>query len=68
MNTSFSNKSLLEYHKRMFTLLPFRNTGGAGRGDQRGNVIGGVILHDKKQYWGKCNVHYHRGMIAGVCD
>lgn len=27
------------------------NTGGHGRGNQAGNIIGGVILHDKKQYW-----------------
>lgn len=30
-------------------------------------MIGDVILHDKKKYWGVNgkNVHYHRGMLAG---
>lgn len=41
------------------------NTGGHGRGDQRGRIIGDVINHGKHQFWGQQNVHYHQGMAAG---
>lgn len=45
--------------------LEVSNTGGHGRGDQKGDIIGGVILHDKKQFWGQAGIHYHNGMAAG---
>jgi hypothetical protein len=36
------------------------NTGGAGRGSDRGSIIGDVINHGKKQYWtGGRGYHYH---------
>jgi len=47
------------------SIMNVASTGGHGRGDQSGNIIGGVILHDKKKFWGKSNVHYHQGMKAG---
>eukprot|EP01087_Luapelamoeba_hula_P024590 TRINITY_DN9424_c0_g1_i1.p1 TRINITY_DN9424_c0_g1~~TRINITY_DN9424_c0_g1_i1.p1 ORF type:complete len:377 (-),score=51.75 TRINITY_DN9424_c0_g1_i1:76-1185(-) len=47
------------------SIMSVSNTGGHGRGDQSGNIIGGVILHDKKQFWGKSKVHYHQGMAPG---
>lgn len=28
-------------------------------------VVGSVILHDKRQFWGKANTHYHNNMKAG---
>ena len=36
-----------------------------GRGGQAGSVVGDVILKGKKQYWGRPNMHYHNGMLAG---
>ena len=47
------------------SIMALSNTGGAGRGGQEGSIIGDVINHGKKQYWGKPGVHYHRGMRAG---
>jgi ADP-ribosyl-[dinitrogen reductase] hydrolase len=47
------------------SIMDLSSTGGAGRGNQQGNIIGDVINHGKKQYWGKPNMHYHRGMKAG---
>jgi ADP-ribosylglycohydrolase len=47
------------------SIMALSNTGGAGRGGQEGSIIGDVINHGKKQYWGKQGVHYHRGMAAG---
>jgi ADP-ribosylglycohydrolase len=42
------------------------NTGGAGRGGDKGSVIGDVIFHGKKKYWRSgSGFHYHRGMEAG---
>ena len=42
---------------------------GAGRSDGKSKVskpvIGGIILHDKLQYWTGKSTHYHRGMKAG---
>ena len=36
-----------------------------GRQGKSNEVIGGIILKDKAQYWGKPNIHYHHGMSAG---
>ena len=42
------------------------NTAGAGRGSDKGSVIGDVINHGKKKYWVKGgNHHYHLGLEAG---
>ena len=42
------------------------NTGGAGRGSDKGEIVGSVILHGKKKYWEKGkSYHYHLGMQAG---
>lgn len=41
------------------------STGGHGRGDQSGTVIGDVINHGKRQFWGVPGMHYHQGMAAG---
>jgi len=47
------------------SIMSVSNTGGHGRGDQRGRIIGDVINHGKHEFWGKQNVHYHQGMAAG---
>jgi hypothetical protein len=40
------------------------NTGNGDRSE--GEVVGTVILHGKKKYWGRGkNLHYHIGMKAG---
>jgi ADP-ribosyl-[dinitrogen reductase] hydrolase len=45
--------------------MSLSDTGGHGRGDQSGRIIGDVINHGKREMWGKRNVHYHIGMKAG---
>jgi ADP-ribosyl-[dinitrogen reductase] hydrolase len=47
------------------SIMSFSSTGGHGRGDQRGSVIGDVICHGKRDAWGVPNAHYRRGMSAG---
>ncbi|GFH33012.1 uncharacterized protein HaLaN_32321, partial [Haematococcus lacustris] len=47
------------------SIMSLSNTGGHGRGDQRGRIIGDVINHGKHAFWGRSNVHYHQGMAAG---
>jgi len=47
------------------SIMQLSNTGGAGRGAQSGSIIGDVINHGKKQFWGVANMHYHQGMKAG---
>jgi ADP-ribosylglycohydrolase len=47
------------------SIMNLSNTGAAGRGSQRENVIGDVILKSKRKFWGKPNAHYHQGMKAG---
>jgi ADP-ribosyl-[dinitrogen reductase] hydrolase len=47
------------------SVMQYHSTGRGGRGAQEGSIIGDVILHGKKQYWGTRNVHYHCGMKAG---
>lgn len=51
--------------KHPSSIMSLSNTGGGGRGDQKGSIIGDIINHGKKQYWGVPNVHYHQGMRAG---
>ena len=48
------------------SIMALSATGGAGRGSQAGSIIGDVINHGKKQYWGVPGVHYHRGLAAGA--
>ncbi|GAX85033.1 hypothetical protein CEUSTIGMA_g12453.t1 [Chlamydomonas eustigma] len=47
------------------SIMSVSNTGGHGRGDQSGKIIGDVINHGKHPFWGKPGVHYHQGMKAG---
>jgi len=48
------------------TIMQLSNTGGGGRGGDEGDIIGGVILHDKKTYWKRGgNYHYHHTLQAG---
>jgi ADP-ribosyl-[dinitrogen reductase] hydrolase len=47
------------------SIMAVSSTGGAGRGSTAGDVVGRVILHGKKEFWGKSGVHYHRGLKAG---
>jgi len=42
------------------------DTGGAGRGSDKGSIIGDVICHGKKKYWQKGkSYHYHLGLNKG---
>ena len=36
-----------------------------GARSQQGEVVGRLILHDKKHLWGQANRHYHHGLQAG---
>lgn len=47
------------------SIMALSNTGGHGRGGQQGSIIGDVINHGKKQFWGVKGMHYHQGMAAG---
>lgn len=48
------------------SILNLSNTGGGGRGSDKGDIIGGVIMHGKKQFWMRGGqYHYHHGMAAG---
>eukprot|EP00892_Ulva_mutabilis_P012018 jgi/Ulvmu1/9189/UM005_0289.1 len=47
------------------SIMSVSNTGGHGRGGQGGSIIGDVINHGKKQFWGVKGMHYHQGMAAG---
>jgi len=47
------------------SIMPLSSTGGAGRGAQGGSIVGDVINHGKKAFWGVPNMHYHQGMRAG---
>lgn len=49
------------------SIMNLSNTGGGGRGSDQGDIIGSVINHDKKKYWGRGgNFHYHLGLDAGT--
>lgn len=42
------------------------NTGGGGRGSDKGEIIGDIINHGKKKYWGRgLNFSYHCTLEAG---
>lgn len=48
------------------SIMSLSNTGGAGRGSDKGSIIGDVILHGKRKYWARGgDYHYHRGMQPG---
>ena len=47
------------------SIMALSNTAKAGRGSQDGDILGSVILKEKKQHWGQANRHYHQGMQAG---
>jgi hypothetical protein len=46
------------------SIMSLSNTGGHGRGDQSGRIIGDVINHGKHQFWGKPNMHYHQVRLS----
>jgi ADP-ribosyl-[dinitrogen reductase] hydrolase len=49
------------------SIMNLSNTGGGGRGSDRGDIIGDVINHGKKKYWLRGgNYHYHIGLDAGL--
>src|SRR5512134_3693502 len=52
-----------DYHPN--SIMSLSSTGTAGRGSQRGEVVGSVILHGKKHLWGQPNRHYHYGLRSG---
>ena len=52
-----------DYHPN--SILSLSSTGGPGRGSKAGDVIGSVILHDKKHLWGQPHRHYHHGLRGG---
>merc|ERR1712023_463827 len=48
------------------SIMNLSNTGGAGRGSDKGSIIGDVINHGKKQYWTRGgSYHYHHTLEAG---
>jgi ADP-ribosylglycohydrolase len=48
------------------SIMNLSNTGGGGRGSDKGDIVGDVILHGKKKYWQRGgNNHYHLGLQAG---
>lgn len=51
--------------KHPTSIMSLANTGGHGRGSNKGSIIGDVILHGKKKYWGPPGTHYHALLRAG---
>ena len=48
------------------SIMNLSNTGGGGRGSDKGTIIGNVINHGKHKYWKKGGqYHYHHGLKAG---
>jgi ADP-ribosyl-[dinitrogen reductase] hydrolase len=48
------------------SIMSLSNTGGAGRGSNKSDLVGQIILHGKKKYWGRgANYHYHATLSAG---
>jgi len=48
------------------SIMNLSNTGGGGRGNDSGDIVGDVILHGKKKFWLRGgNFHYHHGMMPG---
>ena len=45
------------------SIMNLSNTGGGGRGSDKGEIIGSVINHGKKEFWGRgLNFHYHQSL------
>ena len=55
------------FHPSSIMSLHSTSAGGRGKqGNQQGTeIVGDVILKDKRQYWGIANQHYHQGMPSG---
>ena len=50
------------------SIMNLSNTGGGGRGSDKGSIIGDVINHGKKQYWIRGgDYNYHHTLNAGTC-
>jgi ADP-ribosyl-[dinitrogen reductase] hydrolase len=48
------------------SIMNLSNTGGGGRGSDKGSIVGDVINHGKKKYWGRgLNYSYHCTLEAG---
>jgi len=48
------------------SIMNLSSTGGGGRGNDRGEIIGKVINHGKKEYWtARGSYHYHCTLAAG---
>lgn len=48
------------------SIMNLSNTGGGGRGSDKGSIIGDIINHGKKKYWLRGgDHHYHQGMMPG---
>ncbi len=51
------------------SIMSLHSTSAGGRGSQSSGsereIVGDVILRDKRQFWGIANQHYHQGMPAG---
>jgi hypothetical protein len=43
------------------------NTGGAGRGSDKGEIIGKVILHGKKEFWLRGGMHCFSSDLVYQC-
>jgi len=49
------------------SIMTLHSTQRGGRGSQGGQreIVGGIILKGRRQFWGVPGMHYHRGMQAG---
>jgi len=51
------------------SIMSLHSTHAGGRGSQNvtaePEVVGGIILKGKRQFWGVANQHYHQGLAAG---
>lgn len=51
------------------SIMNLHSTSAGGRGAQGGGrakeVVGDIILHGKRQFWGQRGMHYHQGLPAG---
>lgn len=57
-----------EFHPSSIMSLHSTKRGGRdsrSRGKPQPEIVGDVILKDKRQFWNRPNEHYHRGMAAG---
>jgi len=48
------------------SIMSLSSTGGGGRGSDKGDIVGRVILHGKQRFWARGGAyHYHNGMQPG---